>query len=51
LAKIAELDYELVMVTNQDGLGTDSFRKIRLANAKFHLESFENEGVLFDDIL
>jgi len=28
LAKIAaELDYELVMVTNQDGLGTDSFQE------------------------
>jgi imidazoleglycerol-phosphate dehydratase/histidinol-phosphatase len=51
LAKIAkELEYELVMVTNQDGLGTDSFPKILLAYANFILRAFENEGILFDDI-
>jgi imidazoleglycerol-phosphate dehydratase/histidinol-phosphatase len=45
LAKIAkELEYELVMVTNQDG--TDSFRKILLAYANFILRAFENEGIL-----
>lgn len=52
LSKIAnELDYELVMVTNQDGLGTDShpeenFWKIQ----NFIIETFENEGVKFEDI-
>jgi imidazoleglycerol-phosphate dehydratase/histidinol-phosphatase len=50
LAKIAkELEYELVMVTNQDGLGTDSFPEDTLAYAKI-LRAFENEGILFDDI-
>jgi imidazoleglycerol-phosphate dehydratase/histidinol-phosphatase len=37
------------MVTNQDGLGTDSFRKILLPT-KLFLRAFENEGILFDDI-
>jgi imidazoleglycerol-phosphate dehydratase/histidinol-phosphatase len=52
LAKIAnELDYELVMVTNQDGLGTDSFPEDTFWPAQnFILRAFENEGVLFDDI-
>jgi imidazoleglycerol-phosphate dehydratase/histidinol-phosphatase len=52
LAKIAnELDYELVMVTNQDGLGTDSFPEDTFWPLQnFILRAFENEGVLFDDI-
>ncbi|HKJ40735.1 MAG TPA: bifunctional histidinol-phosphatase/imidazoleglycerol-phosphate dehydratase HisB [Sunxiuqinia sp.] len=46
------LDYELVMVTNQDGLGTDSFPEDTFwpTHNKI-LKAFENEGVVFDDIL
>nr|WP_320022628.1 bifunctional histidinol-phosphatase/imidazoleglycerol-phosphate dehydratase HisB [uncultured Draconibacterium sp.] len=45
------LDYELVMVTNQDGLGTDSFPEDTFWPAhNFILKAFENEGVVFDDI-
>lgn len=52
LAKIAnELDYELAMVTNQDGLGTDSFPEDTFwPTQNFILRAFENEGILFDDI-
>ena len=52
LAKIAqEMDYELVMVTNQDGLGTESFPEDTFWPVQnFILRAFENEGVLFDDI-
>jgi imidazoleglycerol-phosphate dehydratase / histidinol-phosphatase len=47
-----ELDYELVLVTNQDGLGTDSFPEETFwPTHNFMLKSFENEGVVFDDIL
>lgn len=53
LAKIAsELDYELVMVTNQDGLGTDSFPEDTFWPAQNKvIKAFENEGVVFADIL
>ena len=53
LASIArELDYELVMVTNQDGLGTDSFPEKEFWPYQNHLvKSFENEGVIFSEIL
>ena len=53
LGKIArEMDYELVMVTNQDGLGTNSFPEDSFwPTHNFVLKSFENEGVIFNDIL
>ncbi|WP_343706472.1 bifunctional histidinol-phosphatase/imidazoleglycerol-phosphate dehydratase HisB [Flavobacterium sp.] len=52
LAKIAnELDYELAMVTNQDGLGTNSFPEDTFwPTQNFILKAFENEGVVFDEI-
>lgn len=52
LRKIAEqLDFELVMVTNQDGLGTDSFPEDTFwpAHNKM-LKTLENEGVDFTEI-
>ena len=53
LGKIArEMDYELVMVTNQDGLGTASFPEDTFwPTHNFVLKSFENEGITFDNIL
>ncbi len=53
LGKIAkELDFELVMITNQDGLGTDSFPEETFWPVhNFILKSFENEGVQFSEIL
>lgn len=46
------LDYELVMVTNQDGLGTPSFpmETFQPAQEKI-IRAFRNEGVEFDDIV
>lgn len=53
LSRIAtELDYELVMVTNQDGLGTDSFPEDTFWPAQNKIiQAFENEGVKFSEIL
>lgn len=53
LSKIAEeLDFELVMITNQDGLGTASFPEKTFwpAHNKM-LQAFENEDVIFNNIL
>ncbi len=48
----AELDFELVMVTNQDGLGTASFPEETFWPAQNKmLKAFENEGIVFSDIL
>ncbi|MEC3876269.1 bifunctional histidinol-phosphatase/imidazoleglycerol-phosphate dehydratase HisB [Chryseobacterium salviniae] len=53
LSRIArELDFELVMVTNQDGLGTESFPyEDFIKPQEKMLKAFENEGILFSDIL
>lgn len=49
MRKIAEeLDYVLVMVTNQDGLGTDSYPESGFWPIQQHIvRSFANEGVHF----
>jgi imidazoleglycerol-phosphate dehydratase/histidinol-phosphatase len=46
------LDYELVIVSNQDGLGTSSYpeKAFRTVQQKM-LKAFENEGITFDEIL
>jgi imidazoleglycerol-phosphate dehydratase/histidinol-phosphatase len=45
------LDFELVMITNQDGLGTPSFPENTFwpAHNKM-LTAFENEGIVFTDV-
>ncbi len=48
---VKELDYELVMVTNQDGLGTDAFPEDSFwPIQKFVINAFENEGIVFSEI-
>lgn len=51
LAKIAqELDYELVMVTNQDGLGTESFPEDTFWPVhNLIIKSFQQEGIEFSE--
>lgn len=49
---VNKLDYELVMVTNQDGLGTESFPEETFWPVQNKIvKAFENEGVVFSDIL
>ncbi|MCY7376702.1 MAG: bifunctional histidinol-phosphatase/imidazoleglycerol-phosphate dehydratase HisB [Pyrinomonadaceae bacterium] len=52
LGKIArELDYELVMVSNQDGLGTASFPETTFFPVQnFLLQIMENEAIIFSKI-
>jgi len=51
LGKIAkELDFELVMVTNQDGLGTPSFPEATFWPVhNFLVKTFEKEGIIFSE--
>ena len=52
LARLAsETDFELAMVTNQDGLGTESFSEESFALAQnFILQTLVDEGIHFSDI-
>ena len=48
----SKLDFEFVMVTNQDGLGTASFPEETFWPAhNLMLKTLEGEGIVFDDIL
>lgn len=48
---VEQFDFDLVMVTNQDGLGTESFPESTFwpAHNKI-LKALENEGVIFSDV-
>ena len=47
-----QLDFKFVMVSNQDGLGTDSFPENTFWPVhNFILQSLEGEGITFDDML
>ena len=49
---VSETDYRLVMVTNQDGLGTEAFPEETFWPAhRLMLDTFEGEGVRFDQVL
>ena len=53
LSRIAkEFDYELVMPTNQDGLGTSSYPEEKFWPVQnFVIKQLENEGIILKDIL
>ncbi len=49
---VKELDYILVMPTNQDGLGTESYPEEKFSRIQdFIMKHLENEGIIFQDVL
>jgi imidazoleglycerol-phosphate dehydratase/histidinol-phosphatase len=51
LAKLQTAGYRLAMVTNQDGLGTDSFPLSDFERTQqFIVDSFASQGIVFDEI-
>ena len=48
---VRDLDYELVMVTNQDGLGSESYPEADFWPAQnFLINTFKNEGIIFEKV-
>ncbi|QIQ41156.1 MAG: bifunctional histidinol-phosphatase/imidazoleglycerol-phosphate dehydratase HisB [Buchnera aphidicola (Aphis urticata)] len=52
LYELMKLNYKFIMITNQDGLGTESFplEKFNIPHF-FLLNIFRSEGIVFEDIL
>lgn len=49
---VQELDFELVMITNQDGLGTDAFPEDTFWPTHHKIiQAFKNEGIEFAEVL
>ncbi len=52
LLELAAHGYRFVMVSNQDGLGTDAFPETQFRECQDHmLAIFESQGIAFDEIL
>ena len=51
LAELCRRGFRLIMVTNQDGLGTDSFPREAFETAhRFILDAFRSQGIEFDAV-
>ena len=49
---VLEMNYELVIVTNQDGLGTASFPEEKFWQVQNKIiQAFKNEGIAFTEVL